>query len=276
MLPDFVIPGETKCGTTSLYEYLVQHPDIWSADTKEPRSFASPKFARVPAFTQLHYPYALAAEAARRVRRRPVVTGEASAEYLSNPTVARTIAEMVPDVKLVVLLRNPVTRAFSDYQMKRAEGYVHEPFETIARRSTSWISDPSLAPLVDAAAREEHCEIRFVVRGLYARSLRPWLDAFPIGQFLFLKSEDLSKDPAGVTRQVFRFLGVADRDIVDVRPRRTGGYDALPRADELRRLRDFYAPHNEALYGLLGRDLGWEAETDALIERSPRSGERAR
>jgi len=258
VLPDFVLAGETKCGTTSLYASLVLHPDVFAADRKEPNNFID--YPRSRLFCAQHYPTVLARTWQTRVRKRSFRTGEASAEYLSHPDVAGNVAAVCPDARLVVMLRNPVQRAWSDYQMFRRAGAETLEFADLARRSVAWLGDASFAPLVAPLRRVRHHPLRYVLKGLYAQSLAPWLERFARDSFLFLRSESFFADPGATLARVHAFLGLEPHEQQEFPVRRAGGYAAGPDAESVRLLARFYQPHNQALYELLGEDLGWDAE----------------
>lgn len=253
MLPSFVVAGETKCGTTTLYRFMTRHPGILPADVKEPNNFI--EYGASPLFCRQHFPLRATAML-RRLREPRVITGEASAEYLSKARVPEAVAAVVPDAKLIVMLRDPVRRALSDYQMMKKAGREPEEFAVCMRSGIRWLSDPSLSRLVDIAARADLPPLRYVTKGCYARSLEPWLKLFPRDRFLFLLSEDFFKDPAAVYRQVFRFLGLRDVDVGPVDALRKGEGGALDPALESE-LRAFYAPHNRTLAELTGLDVNW-------------------
>ncbi|MGK7344546.1 MAG: sulfotransferase domain-containing protein [Candidatus Nitrospinota bacterium M3_3B_026] len=256
--PGFIIPGEAKCGTTSLYIYMVDHPDIFPADRKEPNNFI--QYPQSMVYLKSHYPPFHRKVFREKILSRKFVTGEASAEYLSKPRVPRHVAALLPSVKLIVLLRNPVTRAYSDYQMLKGRGVINGPFESVARRNIEWLSDPGLAPLVEAAAEAEHNPARYLRKGLYAESIARWLECFPRESFLFLKSESFFENPQRTLDRVFDFLGLPGHRPREFRVGRRGDYDVPidPRLAE--EMAEFFRPHNERLYELIGEDLGWERE----------------
>jgi hypothetical protein len=264
MLPDFIIAGEAKCGTTSLYHYLTQHPRILRADLKEPTNFL--KYGGSVLLCRLHYPFMLWRWLGRLMGRR-IITGEASPEYFSKSVVPENILHVVPRVKIIVLLRNPVTRAYSDHQMFARNKPEYDSFETFARRSVDWIRDDRVAPLVEAVSQLEYHPARFVHRGLYVVPARRWLGHFPKENILFLKSEDLFEDPQRVTDGVAHYLGLHPHPLKDASARKKGRYSSALTAAAVRLLGEFYRPYNEQLYELLGRDFGWEAETEQLLRQ---------
>lgn len=264
--PDFIIPGEAKCGTTSLYRYMTEHPDVYPADRKEPNNFIH--YPQSMVYMKSHYPTLFRKVVREKIFRKRFVTGEASAEYLSRPRVPQYVSALLPDVKLIVLLRNPVTRAYSDYQMLRSRGVVNEPFETIIRRSIEWLSDHRLASLVEAAAEVEHNPVRYVRKGLYAESITHWLKCFPRDNFLFLKSETFFDEPQKALDAVFDFLGLPGHRLREFDVKRKGEYGAPIDPALAEEMAKFFRPHNERLYALLGEDLGWEREMHDILAGS--------
>ena len=127
LLPDFLISGAQRGGTTSLYNYLQAHPCFELPTTKE-LHFFDRKFHRGLAWYRAHFPTYLEKCFAQRIQGRAFLTGEATPNYLFHPLVSRRVAEVLPRVKLIVLLRNPVDRAFSHYHHILDLGYEHLPF----------------------------------------------------------------------------------------------------------------------------------------------------
>lgn len=255
--PDFIIPGEAKCGTTSLYRYLARHPDIRPADVKEPHNFIT--YGESPLLCRMHYPMAWT-RWGRRFLGRTVLTGEATANYLARPAVAQCVRRMLPDVKLIVMFRNPVRRAFSDYAMMRAGGWEPQDFAEGVTECLDALADPRMARLVQLARATDEGFPRYILRGLYAESLKPWLDLFPREHFLFIRSEDFFHDPASVLDTAFHFLGLPPFAIRNFPVLKKGSYDAALPAVVRERLATFYRGPNAELYCLVNRDFGWENE----------------
>lgn len=269
MLPDFIIPGEAKCGTTSLYNHLVSHPRVLPCRVKEPRSLMT--YGASPLLVRADYPLRLRQLPAALAGRR-LLTGEATAEYFSRPEIPELAARVVPGAKIVILLRNPVTRAISDYGMFRANNLVDEDFGTVVRRAMNWIGEESLAPLVEGASLREHNPVRFVRRGIYLEPLRRWKEHFP--SLMIVKSEDLFRRTDETVAGVCRFLGIPPPPALAPRAFRKGKDRPDVSPGLLREMMDFFAPRNRELYDYIGRNMGWEAETEALLTgESPENGE---
>ena len=241
-VPDFLIIGTMRGGTTSLYRYLGEHPDITPALRKEVHFFDR-YHDKGMAWYLAHFP----------LREETTVVGEASPSYLFHPAVPERVREAVPDAKLVALLRNPVDRAYSHYRMivkRGAEGLSFEAAIDQERERLSQGGDPTSLP---------GRRYSYLSRGLYVDQLERWLSLFPRKQLLILKSEDFFRDPGPIVQQTLAHLGL--------RPWNAGGRKAYHRAEypEMNpvtraRLAAYYAPFNQRLYALLDRDLGWEHE----------------
>jgi hypothetical protein len=256
MMPDFFIAGEAKCGTTSLYRYLTMHPCVYSADVKEPGSFIVHGVS--PLLCRMHYPFAWRKMPAGIIGKQ-CRAGEATANYLASEDVAKRIALLIPNARIIVMMRNPVVRCFSDYQMMKAVGWETQDFDEGVERHLEWIRDPKVEPLVKWAKTTGEGFIRFILRGVYVDNIATWQKYLPKEHFLFVKSEEFFEQPQRVLDGVFQFLGVQAFKINSFPVLRKGAYQTGMSRQTIQRLAEFYQPHNERLYQLIGRDMGWDA-----------------
>jgi hypothetical protein len=244
-LPDFLILGAQKAGTTALYAYLRWHPDITGPSFKEV-SFFDRHYARGERWYRAHLP----------VRRRALV-GEASPSYLFHPLAPARVANMLPHARLIALLRNPVERAFSHYQHEVALGR-----ETLSFEDAIDAEGERMRGAVQRMVRDpsyfSHAwwNYTYVARGLYAEQLERWFAAFPREQLLVLFTDELAADTAGTYRRVLAFLGADARDL-DSYPRIFDrDYPDMDSATRSRLEAAFDGP-NKRLAALLARDLPW-------------------
>jgi sulfotransferase family protein len=202
-LPTFFIIGAGKSGTTSLYHYLKQHPDVYMSPVKEPLFFAfagqrpnyaGPEGAKINAraITSFDAYQALFREGAGRT-----ALGEASSAYLYYPCAAERIRQLLPQAKLIVILRCPADRAYSNYL--HALRIRSEPIK-------NFVGALEAEPHRIAANWSHFYHYR--AKGWYFRQLKPWVDLFPRDQFLFNLYEDLQQNPGELMRRVFQFIGV--------------------------------------------------------------------
>jgi hypothetical protein len=197
-VPDFFICGAAKSGTTSLFNYVGQHPAIYTPERKEPGYFSALRPLQSP------YQYRkLFDDASKRHK-----AGEASGAYLTSPDSAPRISEVVPDAKIVIMLRNPAERAFSLYQWMVKEGYEWAPtfdralqLEGARCGSVSFVRDNS----------EYYYNFLYRTSGCYAQQVKRFLKAFDREQVRFLVFDNFVSSPVPCTKEVFRFLEVDDK-----------------------------------------------------------------
>jgi hypothetical protein len=249
-LPDFVIGGAPRSGTTWLTSALDLHPDIWIAKPLRPE----PKFFLIDDL----YAGGLESYSERWFAEAPErgAIGEKSTNYLESLAAAERIGRDLPQVKLVFMLREPADRALSNYRWSVMNGMEDQDF------ATALSLEGERERTLPAHLRYARPHAYFS-RGLYARLLRPWLDRFPADQVLVRRFEDLVTDPGGTTAAVHRFLGVDERPELAGQPEGVNPSVADTDIDPetMSRLRRDYAPHNEELAELLGPTfLPWTYE----------------
>jgi len=263
-LPDFLIIGTQRGGTSSLFIYLARHPCVLRSLRKETEYF-SRRYALGPEWYRAHFPIRSVA-AWRRWRGGRPLTFEATPDYLFHPYAAERARDVVPEAKLIVLLRDPVERAVSHYRHMVRLGFETLPFreaiEVEARRTAADLEALRRDPLHQA---RDLLRFSYVARGRYAEQLERWMEVFPRDRFLIVRSEDLFRDPGAVYERVITFLGLPlwrPRVFPNVTVARAKTSSLPPFAevtpDARARLREAFAPHDERLYALIGRDFGWE------------------
>ncbi len=239
-LPDFMVFGFPKCGTTSLYSYLVQHPRIRAAFQKEVTFFTRSR-NRGLLWYRAFFPTVFE-KWVSSIRGSRIISGEADPGYVYFPEIHKDVFRMNPKIRLIVLMRDPVERAFSNYRHLVRRGY---------GKSMDEAADDDLEgrPLPSPS-------YRVLSHGIYAHYVGHLLKVFPRKNVLFLKSEDFFNDPGKITDQCFRFLGLPPHELAEYTKLNSGSHDRMD--ESLRqKLTAFYKPHNRRLYSLLKRDFGW-------------------
>jgi hypothetical protein len=256
-LPDFVVIGGKKCGTTFLYQLLGQHPLVQPAASKE-----------------LHFFDALFDEGAEWYRQcfpaprwedgRRTITGEAS-PYMAHRYAPERMAQVVPQARLIALLRNPVERAYSDYQMVARKDREHKTFEEAigleepAEAGKARPNEGETSEDEDHAVLDEDSE--YLSRGVYIDQLLRWAEFFPREQLLVLKSEDFFESPNETLKLVLDFLDLPEwepeSEELMASKRNEGRYEREMDPVTRRRLEAYFEPHNRRLYEFLGKDFGW-------------------
>ena len=249
--PDFVIIGTQRGGTTSLHAYLSAHPQVITPATKE-LHFLTDRSERGLAWYLGQFP-----------RELPpgVVTGEATPYALFHPLAPRRLLEIAPAAKSIVLLRNPVDRAYSHFLLERSRGEETLDFAAALDAELERLDGEEARLARDPAyASTAHKHASYMARGEYARQLERWFGVFPREQILVVRSEDLYERSAETFGRVAEFLAInPDKTIPFATHNRTSGPPLDP---EIRhRLSEHFAPTNARLADLLGWDPGWSKST---------------
>ncbi len=260
MEPSYVIVGEARCGTTSLYRYLTGHPFVGRALTKEVHYF-SINHHRGWAWYQGHFPTVAYSRLVGRRLGGTVITGEASPYYLFHPLAAERIRAELPEAKIIAIFRDPVERAVSLYRHEVGLGVETLSFEDALDAEPDRLAGEHERILANPRYQGfNHRNYSYVARGFYAKNLQRYYDRFSAEQILVLSSEELFRDPDAVLASVLRFL-----ELPAWRPAtfpRHNATDRTPIAPETAlRLRSLYAEPNRQLEELTGRRFGWERDT---------------
>jgi hypothetical protein len=247
-LPDFLVLGAQKAGTTALYEYLRRHPQITGPSWKEV-SFFDRHWARGESWYRGNFP--------NLARTRGKLVSEASPSYVFHPLAPQRVQEVVPEARLIVLVRNPVDRALSQYNHEVALGREPLPFEEALDAEEERLRGEQERMAADPRYfSREWWSHTYKARGRYAEQLQRWLAVFPREQLLVLPTDDLGSDPAQAHAQVLEFLGASPQRL-DSYPRvYEREYEPMKPETRERLAAEFEEP-NRRLYELLGRDLGW-------------------
>jgi hypothetical protein len=257
LMPDFIIIGAQRCGTTSLYNYLIEHPNVVPAFRKEVHFFDS-HFNKGITWYRSHFPFAIHKHYAKQIRHQDFITGEATPYYIFHPHAPQRVLETVPRVKLIVLFRNPVHRAYSHYHHEVKMGVETLSFEDAIEREKEKLPIEMAKMLEDQNYNSfDHQNYSYLSRGIYVDQLENWTSFFHREQILVLKSENFFNDPATTLEQVIEFLNLPNWKL-------SNGYKGYNRAHypemdtaTRERLSDYFEPHNQRLYEYLGVNLGW-------------------
>jgi len=243
--PDFAIIGAPKCGTTSLYSFLCSHPGVEPALTKEIHYFDE---AHKYEMGELWYRHNFPA-------RRRGITGEATTTYMLHPLAPGRMSRSAPRARIIAMLRDPAERAYSDYQMQLRAGMEYMSFEDALEAEEARTSAERRAVESDPSVRWFYVpNYSYAAKGEYAEQLARWERHYG-GRILVETLEEMARDPGGVAGRVAEFLGLEPSG--GTPPRLNEGDYPPMRPSTRRLLADRFAAHNEKLYRMLGRDLGW-------------------
>jgi hypothetical protein len=259
--PHFIIIGVGRAGTTALYSYLIQHPSIHPALADDEKLASDIHFFEYMesdsiSWYKSHFPILLPKLNSQKHHK---ITGEFTSTYFYHPDVPERIYQLVPKVKLIVILRNPIDKIYSTYYQQFRYGEVSTSFEETIdaelRRIEILEGNPDL--------RSQHPGFSNFVsqnilrHGIYADYFINWFELFNKKQILILNADDLKKDTENTLQQVFEFLGVENHTIENLSHISARKY---PKLNDITRkkLIEFYKPHNERLNKLLQRNFQWD------------------
>lgn len=255
--PDYLIIGAEKCGTTSLYEYLLRHPNIIPAKGKE-ISYFDNKFRNGFGWYKTFFPSLLNKKCNQNFLKNKIISGEATPRYLNHPHAPKRVLKLLPKIKLIVLLRNPVDRAYSHYQMEVIRGREKLSFEKAIECEKERISEEfQKMEIDDTYYSRKYYWFSHLEAGIYIKQLKRWMGLFPKNQFLIIQSEDLFKNTTSTYNVVLKFLGLSHYELPEYKKFKERKYQKLDTGLR-KKLSDYFQPYNEQLYQFLGRDFSWE------------------
>ena len=240
--PKFLIIGYSQCGAQHLYNYLIQHPQILPAAKKDVRFFTENYHYGIDWY-EAHFPVI--------PKEKNYITGEVSVNYVEHPAVIERIYKNFPNIKMIILLRNPVERAYFKYQLWKKANSSALPFEEAIAKELERAEGGANAVF------GETNEINFLAKNFYLQNLKSWMSKFQRKQFLVLQSAELFSNPENVVNNVFHFLELPEQKIQKQPTEQTferfqPGSKALQKT-----LKDYFQPQNQLLEEFLRMELNW-------------------
>lgn len=249
--PDFMIIGAQKAGTTALYDILNKHNFIKGTRKKELHYFDNNSLYNRMLLEQYHCffdpPHTI---------RKGTKLFEATPSYLYHEEVAVRLHKYNPNLKLIIILRNPTKRAFSAWTM------YHHNFNN---EMMKWIYD---SRSFDEVIQDELTRIEttnfsndlrsYIKRGIYLPQIERYLLLFPASNVLILESEQLKRSHNDQMKKVQKFLGVPFESLPVIKSNYGQKNEMDSYGSTLNKLQEFYKPHNQALYQFLGEEFNWD------------------
>ena len=255
-LPHFLIIGTSKAGKHSVLSYLNQHPDI-KAGTKHNVGiyyFDTTFEYKSLSWYKSHFPSKFS---------KFKIIGEASGTYLNHPLAPERIKKILPQAKLINFFRNPVDRAYSAYNHSSKFGLEHSSFDVaieseIKRINLMHDNPESIINNVDSV---NFLQFSYLRHGHYALNLENWFNYFKKNQFMHFSTEDLDQNYDEIMNSLFIFFNLSKINLKKEDRKNIGvGKGKYPSMNEKTRdfLIDYYKPHNEKLYNLIGKKFDWD------------------
>jgi len=262
-LPDVLIIGAQRSGTSSLYKYLGRHPNVAPSLRKEIEYFTV-DYPRGELWYRAHFPLTVRRLVAS-ARRRSFVTFEATPDYLFDPRAPGRAQRLVPAAKLIVMLRDPAERAVSHYHHSVRNGLeeldIGEALRSEDERLAGEVERALADPTYPALALRRYS---YVARGCYAEQIERWLEHYRRDQLLVVRSADLFTYPRETFDRILDFIGLPRWHPPEFRNYSyvntlDGDYPEPPAA-VLDYLEERFRTANQRLVALLGEEFRWDAQ----------------
>jgi len=253
LLPNFIIVGAVRCGTTSLYYNICEHSCVLPASYDEIGFFDSNYELGINWYKSM-FP--------TKFKRKKIesktgicITGEDTPFYFWDKKAIERIKKEIPKIKLIVLLRNPIDRAYSNYHLGVRSGSESLSFEDSIKKEISLLEKNND---VESDGIEKFLRPRsYIAKGFYYNQIKNWFEVFSKDQILVLNTENLAKNPHQTLEQVFNFLSLPNEQIKNLQNRKVENYQKMSE-DTRQFLRKLYKPHNEKLFKFLKKKFEWD------------------
>jgi hypothetical protein len=254
VLPNFIIAGTSRSGTTSLYHNLLSHPNIYPGAHKS-AGFFDYNFDKGLNFYKSHFSTKLHKNYVNKVKKQLFCTGEATTTYLLEPKLANRIKDTVPDLKIIVILRNPIERAFShyNYYVMRQESKF-DTFEQAIDFEKKIISNNLLN---NVNKFEDRRFYSFLREGMYIENLKKLFEVFPKRQLHIIQFEEFATDTLKTLESTFKFLDLENFQINNIKKLNAIEYQEID-SDTRKFLKEFFEPYNAKLYDAIGKNFHWK------------------
>lgn len=246
MEPSFIIIGEARCGTTSLFNYICQNSKVIPPYKKEIHFFDY-NYDKKKNWYRLFFPF----------NKKNKITGEATPYYFSHPKAASRLKKLYPDIKLILILRNPIDRAISSYyKQRKLEIEDLDSIEKAVTAETHRLKDSMENMLIKADYDFNHKNYAYLERGMYYENLKRWQSLFDESQLLIFEFEELFGNLNYNYKKVINFLNIDSQDI-SFNHYNKGSYEDIDSKFRLELFNKFEA-NNQKLYQLLQSDFKWK------------------
>lgn len=247
-----------KSGSTALSNYLMQHPYIKIPVYQKEVHFFDVNFQRGISWYKSFFPTKFYKYFMEKFKTHKLLTGEKSPYYIFHPHAPIRIFSILPNVKIIILLRNPVNRAYSHYQHSKRNKRESLSFEEAIKVEPERLKG-ELDKMINSKTYKSYNygHYSYLSRGIYINQIKLWFEHFPKEQVIILKSEDLFENPQSVLNRIYEFLDIPKIRHKGFKKIFTHEYEKINKKTR-EYLKDYFRPYNEQLYEYLGLDFNWE------------------
>jgi hypothetical protein len=252
VLPSFIIVGAVRCGTTSLYYNICEHSCVLPASYDEIGFFDSNYELGINWYKSM-FPTKFKM---KKIESKTgiCITGEDTPFYFWDKKSIERIKKDIPKIKLIILLRNPIDRAYSNYHLGVRLGSESLSFEDSIKKEIELLekNNDFENDKIEKFLRPRS----YIAKGLYYQQIKNWFDVFSKDQILILNTENLSVNPHQTLKQIFNFLNLPNEKIQNIQNRKVGNYQKM-NENTREYLKKLFQPQNEKLFKILGKEFEW-------------------
>ena len=254
VIPDFLVIGAKRCGTTSLYQHLPEHPCI-SKSPYDNMGFFNDNFHLGVNWYKSFFPTTFTRDKIKS-KFGGFLAFDVTTKYMEEESTANNVYQTKPNMKIIIILRNPVDRAYSQYHLNVREKVEKRSFEDVIEENMNKL---------DKESRERH-EIKpqflaeknnYLKKGLYAQQLRHWLKIFPRKNILIMSTEEFESNQQTIYNKIFEFLNISQFEIKNTEKMEKGNYTSME-SKTRNLLLDYFRSYNNELFKLIDKKFDWE------------------
>jgi len=256
VIPDFLVIGAKRCGTTSLYQHLSEHPCI-SRSPHDNIGFFNENYHLGINWYKSLFPTVFYKKKMES-KNKQCLFFDVTSTYMEEELTAKNVYEVNPNQKIIVILRNPVDRAYSHYHVNVKEKSEKRSFEDAVFEEMNRIKSERIIQNKNKNLRVfTPNNIHYLKKGFYALQLKSWFKIFPREQILVLSTEEFQEDQNLIYKKIFDFLNIPNMKIKNTEKMEKGNY--IPMKDETRKLLlDYFRQYNYELFELINNEFDWK------------------
>lgn len=248
VLPNFIIIGTVRSGTTSLYYNICEHPSVLPAAYDEIGFFDSNFHLGIDWYRSM-FPTEKKMEEIKKDTGF-AITGEDTPFYFWKKEAVDRIFQALPDVKIIAIFRNPVDRAYSNYNLGIRKNTEKLTFEETIEEETRFLENHTFRDTIDGRRS-------YLSKGMYENQIKLWFNIFPRKQIHMLSTEDMQQKPKQELLKIFRFLEIPEYTIKNPQKLKLAKYEEM-NVETRKKLLDFYKPYNEDFFQIIQQRFNWE------------------
>ena len=254
VLPDFLVIGAKRCGTTSLFYHLPEHPCI-SKSPHDNMGFFNDNFHLGVNWYKSFFPTIFTRNKIKSEFGN-FLAFDVTTTYMEEESTANNVYQIKPNMKIIVILRNPVDRAYSQYHLNLREKAEKRSFEDAMEENMNELNKES-HERYEIKPKFSVEENNYLKKGLYAQQLRHWLNIFPMESMLILSTEEFESNQQVIYNKIFEFLNISQFEVKNTEKMEKGSYPQM-KSETRSLLLDYFRSHNNELFKLINKKFSWE------------------